>query len=477
MLNYQTVDFLKSQLREQYDRSGYSYEKPGDVDRILEAQAAKLAASGVSNIYDIGLKEIPNQNTIGGVFRVGEDFYYRQEEDEGPGYNVRIDPSKILDLAPDTPVREDTEGGEPLFQDRFKVTVAEDPTKYLINKQTGQEIPKVELRSNWKEDPSAFKVGRPEPIVSRNGYERYGFDTSVEGQADYSVQFVDGKPIFLPAYKSTKTDLTPYLALAAVVAAPYVFGTTAAPAAEAGAVTTGAGGGSSTISLLEGAQLPVEGLKAAASTVPSTAAPFATSTAATGLTAPAGFTLAPGVGASLAAGGTGIGLLDGAYTSSMGETGLLPGASGEGLVVPTTPGLSSMGGAQGLTVPVGTISSTGAVVPLGVVGELGLTPVGSTPVLGDPSSFINNPNVLGKPVFTTDTLTLPSVPKETSVLDTLRTANTIKNMLTPPTVQQQAGLLGGGQVSQPRGVDFSPLYQNSMVGLLPLAERFRRSLI
>lgn len=62
-------------------------------------------------------------------------------------------------------------------------------------------------------------------------------------------------------------------------------------------------------------------------------------------------------------------------------------------------------------------------------------------------------------------------------LDTLRSINSVRNMLTQPTVQQQAGLLGGGQASQPRGVDFSPLYQNSMVGLLPLAERYRRSLI
>lgn len=419
MLNYQTVDFLKSQLREQYDRSGYTYNRPEDVDRILEAQAAKLAAGGVSSIYDIGLKEIPNQNTINQVFRVGEDFYYRQEEDEGPGYNVKIDPSRILDLAPDTPVREETEGGQPIFQDRFKVTVAEDPTKYLINKQTGQEIPKVELKSNWKEDPTAFNVRKPEPIVSRNGYERYGFDTSVEGQADYSVQFVDGNPIFLPAYKSTKTDLTPYLALAAVVAAPYVFGTTAAPAAEAGAAGAGAGGGSSTISLLEGAQFPVEGLQGVASTAPSATAPFAT-------------------------------------------------AATPGLTVPTVPGLSAMGGAQGLTIPVAG----------GTISELGLIPTGAVPALGPDgffsTSLVNDPNVLGTPVFTTDAIALPTAAPTSSigVTDALRTASVANAVLNPPAMPQQ-GLLGGRQQSQ-----FSlPQAQPAVVGLLPLAERYRRSLI
>ena len=96
MLNYQTVDFLKSQLQEQYDRSGYSYKRPQDVDRILEAQAAKLAAAGVSSIYDIGLKEVPNTNTINQVFRIGNDLYYRQEDEEG--LVLKIDPARVLHL-------------------------------------------------------------------------------------------------------------------------------------------------------------------------------------------------------------------------------------------------------------------------------------------------------------------------------------------------------------------------------------------
>jgi hypothetical protein len=65
--------------------------------------------------------------------------------------------------------------------------------------------------------------------------------------------------------------------------------------------------------------------------------------------------------------------------------------------------------------------------------------------------------------------------------DALRAANSVNNS-TQPSKQYnsklaypQSGLsVGGGQA---RGVDFSPLYQNSMVGLLPLAERYRRSLL
>lgn len=64
--------------------------------------------------------------------------------------------------------------------------------------------------------------------------------------------------------------------------------------------------------------------------------------------------------------------------------------------------------------------------------------------------------------------------------DVARAANLANSLLNPPSVQQQMGLpqqglLGGG--GQARGVDFSPLYQNTTVGLLPGAELFRRSLI
>jgi hypothetical protein len=77
--------------------------------------------------------------------------------------------------------------------------------------------------------------------------------------------------------------------------------------------------------------------------------------------------------------------------ATIGETGLLPGTGGEGLQLPQVPALPGMGGGQGLVVP----------VEGGFVGETGFTPVGATPSLGDPSSFINDPNVLGQPVIET----------------------------------------------------------------------------
>jgi hypothetical protein len=96
--------------------------------------------------------------------------------------------------------------------------------------------------------------------------------------------------------------------------------------------------------------------------------------------------------------------------------------SQNGLQLPSMPSLPSMGGAQGLT----------AAVPGGTVGELGFTPTGVSPVLGDPASFINNPAVTGQP-------TIPSAPAAPSVpVEPLMTEAQFASIL-----KSLPGLLGG----------------------------------
>lgn len=360
MLNYQTVDFMAGQLADQYAtqrQAGYSYKNEEDLPKFFRAQAAKLAANGVTSIYDV------------------------QQSDGG-----------------------------------------------LVNSVTGEPIKKVELKPDWETNPEAFRVKNPVSLEDRGKFTRWGIDYSVDGQADYGISFENGIPVYTPFWKDTATkilgmDLEDAVKTAIAATALYhggsallssggatgagagtgtaIVGTpgvstiypVAAPSVGVSTLAPQVAGAATGISLLEGAQFPVEGLKAAASTAPGATAPFATSTAATGFQASA---------------------------------------------IPTAAG---MGIGQGLTVPVSGGTITGG----------GLIPTGAPVPLG------------GGP--------------ERGLLDNLRTANAVRNMLTQPTVQQQAGLLGGGQASQPRGVDFSPLYQNSMVGLLPLAERYRRSLI
>lgn len=75
--------------------------------------------------------------------------------------------------------------------------------------------------------------------------------------------------------------------------------------------------------------------------------------------------------------------------------------SGLGLQYSTAPNLSSMGGGQGLTID----------VPGGVVSQVGFIPADASPNLGDPNSFINNPDILGTPVAPVETVGSTVLPK------------------------------------------------------------------
>jgi hypothetical protein len=121
-----------------------------------------------------------------------------------------------------------------------------------------------------------------------------------------------------------------------------------------------------------------------------------------------------------------------------------PGVSGgQGLEPPTMPNVGGLGGAQGITVPVSG----------GTVGQLGTTPTGATPVLGDPGSFINDPNVLGTDVIAQGT------PSSISLRDATRAARLANSLLNPA----EAGGTGGGVAQDSAqqtmaGVDYSGLY-------------------
>ena len=85
---------------------------------------------------------------------------------------------------------------------------------------------------------------------------------------------------------------------------------------------------------------------------------------------------------------------DGSVNYNLASTDL---GSETGLQMPLAPGLSSMGGGYGFITPV-----TG-----GYMTSLGFVPTDHSQILGDPASFINDPNVLGKTVIGPDTLRAP----------------------------------------------------------------------
>lgn len=162
--------------------------------------------------------------------------------------------------------------------------------------------------------------------------------------------------------------------------------------------------------------------------------------------------LAPGLGTSIVPVNVGLGSVDYGLLggtspdqlATLGETGLLSGAAGEGLQLPQVPALPGMGGGQGLVVP----------VEGGFVGETGFTPIGATPVLGDPGSFINNPDVLGQPVIQD----IPgSILPNISITDALRGAN-LANQLLGGGQQTATGFPQQQAPFQPTGVDYSGIY-------------------
>ncbi len=369
-INYDALNNIERELREQYaiqETEGIRYKRPEDLGTIFRTQAAKLAAQGVESVYDL----VPAP-------------YEFQGDDRGTVTN-------------------------------------------LLNKRTGDVLREARLREGWEEDPTAvaFKktrnlegetVNQPIELQSRaEGFDRWGFDTSVEGMAHYGINFVDGVPVFTPYYKDTASrifgvKIEDAVKAAAAIAAAYYGGSyllggetaAAAGAAEAGAAAgtgagiSGAGLTSAEMALLKGAE-----------TYGSLGAPISTAVAV-----PASQLAYPAT--QIGAGATAI---PGSLQARLAELGVQTAAT-------TAPATAAAGSFQ-------------AALP---------------------------------------SLLAPAATSGLGITDALRAANSIRNLLTPQ--QQmglpQQGLLGGGQA---RGVDFSPMYQNTAVGLLPTAELYRRSLL
>jgi hypothetical protein len=444
---------IYQELKAQYDsakQTGYGYRHESDLDTIFRRQAGILAAGGLKSVYEIGTRPVERSSvievgsrrpdyqftepssTIQNVYKLGDDYYYESGDSEGPPERVKIDPARILDVQEDVKTVFDSETNqEYVASSGLKIQVKDDPRVELINKRTNAPVNDIELHNEWREDPLAYNLLNKPIEVETNpyrGFNRTHTNYGVKGAADLSFQMVPDAqgnqvPLILPVYRSTSTDPTPLIIATAFLAGgllgPGATAGAAGSGATAGAAGTGAaagtaivgtpgvstiytvanpsigvstlapqaiGAGAAGFSLLEGAQFPVEGLKAAASTAPSATAPFATATA-------------PGFQAS------------------------------------AIPGLSAMGGAQGLTIPVAGGTITGG----------GLIPAGAPIPLGGGS--------------------------ELSLLDAARGLNTLKDLtFKPPQPGQQP-------MSRPQSQFSLPASQPTVVGLLPLAERYRRSLI
>lgn len=223
-----SVDHITSQLRQQYNAiqqgSGYRYKNENELDSIFSGMAAKLAVSGINDIRDLGVEEVttdPTQRTIKNIRERDGEYFYLDESSDSPT-EIKIDPASIQDLR-----KTQVDAGQDFESTRIEADVLEGggTKKFLINKVTGKRLQDVAFTSpQFRRDLEAsgeFSTGLAKKrgdlaLEDRQGFTRWGKDLSVDGQADYAIQFVDGNPVMMPVWKDTKTDLTPYMMMASI---------------------------------------------------------------------------------------------------------------------------------------------------------------------------------------------------------------------------------------------------------------------
>jgi hypothetical protein len=479
---------IYEELKAQYDsakQTGYGYRHESDLDAIFSRQAGILAAGGLKSLYDIGTRPVERSSvievgsrrpdyqfaepkeTINNVFKRGDNYYYQLESDEGSPDPIMIDPARILNVQEDVKTRRQSGQDESdyVYYSGIKVQVKDDPRIEVINKRTNAPVNDIELHNEWREDPLAYNLLNKPMEVETNpyrGFNKINTNYGVRGAADLSFQMVPDAqgnqvPLILPIYRSTSTDLTPLIIAGTLLAGGLYFG----PGATAGAAGTGAATGATA------------GTAAGTGFTAGTASTgIGAGAIGTGLTAPAGFTLAPELGTSLAAGGAGSLLAaDAAFAGAdaaqlYAQTGNVAAVQQNLIAAGIDPIMAAE--AANLAAYGGTGASIGSALASTFPGETVFTSQG----------LLSGGSTLDP--FAKDIAGITSTADSgIGLTDALRAANSVNNLLNRPNIQQQtglpqSGLLGGGQA---RGVDFSPLYQNSMVGLLPLAERYRRSLI
>ena len=304
----------------------------------------------------------------------------------------------------------------------------------LVDISTGQQFTNTNL-------------GGAVAIDRDTGAQKFGdIFSGVKGGANYGIQFAsDGSPILFPVWEKTKSPiaqvglefLEPVIEPIATAAGYYFGGPILGTAvgntvgqylasgevdAERVAIATATAYAGSEIAGSMGGEAAGTGL------TPGTSGEGFTAAGSTGFTAPPNYVIAPEIGASIAAttpsllGPSETDLLGTTDFSRTGETGLTPGTSGEGFVAApgAAPGLSSMGGGTGLTVPVAG----------GTVAQGGFVPATQAPALGGGSEF--------------------------GATDALRLANQAQSLFGQQ--PQMGGLLGGQRGGgQPMGVDYSGL--------------------
>jgi hypothetical protein len=246
---------IYEELKAQYDsakQTGYGYRHESDLDAIFSRQAGILAAGGLKSLYDIGTRPVERSSvievgsrrpdyqygepkeTIGNVFKRGDNYYYQLESDEGSPDPIMIDPARILNVQEDVKTRRQSGEDESdyVYYSGIKIQVKDDPRIEVINKRTNAPVNDIELHNEWREDPLAYNLLNKPMEVETNpyrGFNKINTNYGVRGAADLSFQMVPDAqgnqvPLILPIYRSTSTDLTPLIIAGTLLAGGLYFG-------------------------------------------------------------------------------------------------------------------------------------------------------------------------------------------------------------------------------------------------------------
>jgi hypothetical protein len=460
---------IYQELKAQYDsakQTGYGYRHESDLDTIFRRQAGILAAGGLKSVYEIGTRSVdrssvieagssrPNyqwmtepSSTIQNVYKRGDDYYYESGDIDGPFARIKIDPARIIDVQEDVKTVFDSETNqEYVASSGLKIQVKDDPRVELINKRTNAPVNDIELHNEWREDPLAYNLlNKPIETNPYRGFNRIHTNYGVRGAADLSFQMVPDAqgnqvPLILPVYRSTSTDPTPLIIAAAFLAGGYFLG----PSATAGAAGSGATAGTA-----------AAGTGATAGTAGTT---LATSTAI-----PGSFQAAlPGLGVNTAATTAASTAIPGTFSAAL--PGLLSASAGGAPIY-----FADAVPANELAYPAREVAANYTPVP-GSFQEalpgLGVeTAASAAPFTAAPGSFQAAVPSLLAPAASGSSLL-------SNVRDVARLGDLANTIFNPPK-------LGSGQqpMSRPQSQFSLPAAQPTVVGLLPLAERYRRSLI
>jgi hypothetical protein len=458
---------IYQELKAQYDsakQTGYGYRHESDLDTIFRRQAGILAAGGLKSVYEIGTRDVDTFVTLKqgsdaissrrreegetagrvvGVYQRNNDYFYDIDEGEGPNRTVKIDPASIVNVKQGvTPEADPETGNREYYTTGLEIEVRDKPYRELINKRTNEPVYDVELQDNWREDPLAYSF-IDDKIVdlmpSKGGFNRIHTNYGVRGAADLSFQMVPDAqgnqvPLILPVYRSTSTDPTPLIMAAAFLAGGYFLG----PGATAGAAGSGATAGTAAAGTAAGTGTAIVGTPGV-STIYTVAAPsIGVSTLAPQVVGATGSLLA--ADAALASGGAPISTATAVPAGQLAypavEVASIPNAS----LAPT--------------------SFQAALPGLGVE-----TAASAAPFTAAPGSFQAAVPSLLAPAASGSSLL-------SNVRDVARLGDLANTIFNPPK-------LGSGQqpMSRPQSQFSLPAAQPTVVGLLPLAERYRRSLL